>query len=42
MNNFYSDADSLLDFDPMLDIVAQEDEADAVYDLRNLYTVEHE
>lgn len=39
---FYSTSDSLLDFDPLLDIYALEDEAEAVSDLRNLYTVEHE
>ena len=44
MNNFYSNSDSLLDFDPMLDLVAQEDEFQAVSDLHNgfLCTVEHE
>ena len=44
MNSFYSDSDSLLDFDPMLDLVAQEDEYQAVSDLHNgfLCTVEHE
>lgn len=37
MNNFYSDSDSTLDFDPMLDLQAQEEEAQAVSDLHNGY-----
>ena len=35
MSAFYSDSDSLLDFDPMLDLIAQEDESQAVADFHN-------
>ena len=44
MNSFYADSDSSIDFDPMLDLDAQEGESQAISDLRSqfLCTVEHE
>ena len=42
MNNFFALDDSSIDFDPMLDLAALEDESQAVSDLHNgfLCTVE--
>lgn len=41
---FYASNDSLLDIDPMLDLIAQEDEYHAVADIHNNYlcTVEYD